>query len=68
MRGSPINDPLHLNKDDMNENLNFYKEACEGKDWQSRKLSELAQNAQEDFYGKWIAEMVRIAKVSCWDL
>lgn len=47
----------------MDENLKYYREACEGKDWQSIKLTELAQRAQEDFYGKWVAEMVRIAKV-----
>lgn len=54
----------------MNKNLMFYKEACLGEDWQSQKLSELAQSAQEDFYGKWIQQMVRIAKVrecSCCD-
>lgn len=47
----------------MNENIKLYREACKGKDWQSIKLTELAQRAQEDFYGRWIQEMSRIAKV-----
>ena len=60
---SPINDPLHLNKGDVNENIKLYREACKGKDWQSIKLTELAQRTQEDFYGRWVEEMTRIAKV-----
>ena len=63
LKSSPINDPLSLNKGDMNENIKLYREACKGKDWQSIKLTELAQRAQEDFYGGWIQEMSRIAKV-----
>jgi hypothetical protein len=60
---SPINDPLHLNKGDVNENIKLYREACKGKDWQSIKLTELAQRTQEDFYGRWVEEMTRVAKV-----
>lgn len=60
---SPINDPLHLDKGDMDQNLKHYREACRGKDWQSIKLTEMAQRTQEDFYGEWVDEMVRIAKV-----
>jgi SAM-dependent methyltransferase len=59
---TPINDPLHLNKGDVNENIKLYREACKGKDWQSIKLTELAQRTQEDFYGRWVEEMTRIAK------
>lgn len=59
----PINDPLHVNKGDMNDNLKFYKQLCQGTDRQSVQLSNMAQRAQEEFYGKWVGEMVRIAKV-----
>lgn len=59
----PINDPLHLYKGDMNQNIAFYKTLCEGDDRQSMKLSKMAQRAQEDFYGEWVGQMVRIAKV-----
>jgi len=48
----------------MNANLQFYRKLCVGKDRQSQKLAEMAQRAQENFYGNWVAEMVRIAKVS----
>lgn len=57
----PIIDPLHFNLT-SEANDKKYAELCEAEDWQSKKLSEMAQGIQNDFYGKWVAEMVRIAK------
>jgi SAM-dependent methyltransferase len=67
---SPLSDPLHLNKS-LYENYDIYEELCEAEEkiqdpvnrWKSIKLSEVAQKLQNNFYGKWVSEMVRIAKV-----
>ena len=63
---SPLLDPLHYQKDDMtlDDTLKIYTDFCASEDQKDQKLAELAQERQEDFYGKWVGEMVRIAKVS----
>lgn len=45
------------------KNYDVYKQLCEASDEKSQKLNELAQEKQNDFYGEWVGEMVRIAKV-----
>ena len=52
-----------MNKGSINDNLKYYKRLCVGKDTYSRNQSEAAQRVQEDFYSKWVVEMIRIAKV-----
>ena len=59
---SPILDPLHLNLNSTDENYEKYTELCRADDWESKKLVELAQEMQQNFYAKWVGEMVRIAK------
>lgn len=70
---SPILDPLNFNTGDIDKNYNHYKKLCNvwknkgnsdnaTDDWKDIKLVELAQEKQEKFYGKWIDEMIRIAK------
>lgn len=68
---SPILDPLNFNTGDIDKNYNRYKKLCkvwksgdrnQTDAWKDVKLVELGQEKQEKFYGRWIAEMVRIAK------
>jgi hypothetical protein len=69
---SPILDPLNFNTGSIDKNYHYYKKLCNvwkqdnhdntTDDWKDIKLVELAQEKQEKFYGKWIAEMIRIAK------
>jgi hypothetical protein len=60
---SPLLDPLHFGKS-TNENYGRYTTICKSDedDWKGEKLNQMAQEAQNDWYGKWIAEMARIAK------
>jgi hypothetical protein len=39
-----------------------YGELCLGQGWKDQKLAEIAQQRNEDFHGKWVAEMARIAR------
>ena len=58
---STLLDPLDL-KNGVKENYQEYEAICEGKIWQDQKLAEVAQQRQRDWFGKWVSEMVRIAK------
>ena len=44
------------------ENYQKYEEICEGDSWEEQKLKEVAQQRQNDWYGVWVSEMIRIAK------
>lgn len=44
------------------ENYAIYEEICEGPSWEDQKLKEVAQQRQNDWYGIWVKEMIRIAK------
>jgi hypothetical protein len=60
----PIVDPLSFNQTDLNpywRNHGRYGELCKEKGWKDQKLAEIAQQKNEDFFGKWVAEMARIA-------
>jgi len=59
---SPLSDPLHYNKPKLDDNYDIYTKLCDANDENSMKLAALAQEKQEDFYGQWVGEMVRIAK------
>ena len=52
-----------MNYTDLDKMYEVYKDLCESTFWKDQKLVELGQEKQNNFYGKWIAEMVRIAKV-----
>lgn len=54
-------DPLDLNKG-VKEDYEFYETICKEEIWQDKKLAEVAQKRQEDWFRTWIGEMVRIAK------
>ena len=72
---SPLFDPLQLNYD-VDENYHHYGRLCREAEraesqndpdvleehWQGIKLRDLAQKLQNDWYGQWVGEMVRIAK------
>ena len=55
---SPLLDPLHLNHSTTDEKFVQYNAYCEQKD----ALSQVAQELQNDWYGAWVGEMIRIAK------
>eukprot|EP01083_Nonionella_stella_P000472 1339_1 len=57
----PMHDPLGLNKTDR-ANYKEYSRMCKSKDAEVKKLSDQSQKKQNDFYGVWVGEMVRIAK------
>jgi hypothetical protein len=38
------------------------REICQRADWKSQMLYQLAQDRQEALYGRWVSEMIRIAK------
>ena len=64
---SPLLDPLGFETGDVDDDYLEYKRLCEASkkkdaDWKDIKLLVLAQEKQENFYGKWVAEMVRISK------
>lgn len=58
---SPLLDPLHFNLE-SDENYKKLATLCESNDRQSQAQSDMGQELQDNFYGKWVAEMVRIAK------
>ena len=66
---SPLFDPLHLNQSTTDENFVQYNAYCEQRQVSDRvgttatsTLAEQAQQLQNDWYGKWVGEMIRIAK------
>jgi hypothetical protein len=61
---SPIRDPLHYDRQSGNANYYLYRKLCEAdpSDTHSRALLAKSQQIQNDWYGKWAAEMIRIAK------
>ena len=61
---SPLLNPLGLSHADPDDDVytELCKQAKEEKNWKEKTLSQLAQEKQNDFYGKWVGEMVRIAK------
>jgi SAM-dependent methyltransferase len=56
---SPLFDPLHLNHSTTDENFVQYNSYCEQEDASFRHA---AQQRQNDWYGSWVGEMIRIAK------
>ncbi|CAB9498022.1 expressed unknown protein [Seminavis robusta] len=58
---STLLDPLGIEKG-VKENYQYYESICEGESWQDQKLKEVAQQRQNDWFGTWVSEMVRIAK------
>ena len=63
---SPLFDPLQLNQSTTDENFVQYNAYCEQNQQNdkgdSATLAEQAQQVQNDWYGKWVGEMIRIAK------
>eukprot|EP00978_Attheya_sp_CCMP212_P048156 scaffold479533_cov130-Attheya_sp.AAC.1 len=61
----PTIDPLNLMDiapKSMKNHKQMFKSLCKSDDWTAKKLVELDQRAQEDWYASWVSEMVRIAK------
>lgn len=61
----PIGNPLHFDqpdKDPFQINHGRYHELCEGSGWRDVTLRDIAQLRQEEFFAKWVGEMIRIAK------
>lgn len=61
---SPMLDPLKFGLS-TTENFDRYTALCKSdpaEQWAEATLNEIAQNRQNDWYGKWVAEMARIAK------
>lgn len=50
-----IDDPLHLGDFEADD-------ICDKESWAEKKISELYQKAQNDWYAAWTGEMIRIAK------
>jgi len=50
------------NNDSQKDLDRKYKELCKAKDDEGMKQNRLAQQRQNDWYGHWVAEMVKIAK------
>ena len=46
----------------VEENYKYYETICVGETWEDKKLREVAQQRQSDWFGVWVSEMVRIAK------
>lgn len=59
---STLLDPLEFNTGNTLQNFKRYDEVCRSIQWRDVRLAELAQEKQDNWYGKWIAEMVRITK------
>lgn len=62
---SPIVNPLQFDQAGTAYTINQgrYNAMCDSTDdWRDQKLVEIAQERNEDFYGKWVSEMIRIAK------
>jgi len=57
----PIINPLQLDMPAKDKDRK-YIELCEAKDEEGMKQNRLAQQRQNDWYGHWVAEMVKIAK------
>lgn len=62
----PLDDPLDIGK--SVEHSRKYEELCsiaqldQSSDWYKMKLANLAQEIQEEWYGLWVSELVRITK------
>lgn len=61
---STLLDPLNIDMG-VKDNYQYYESICEGETWQDKKLKDIAQQRQEDWFGQWVSEMVRIAKPGC---
>lgn len=59
-----MKDPLNLGNN-LTANNEKYLSICTADDWEGQKLSELAQQTQEEWYGKYVKEMARMAKPGC---
>jgi hypothetical protein len=61
---STLLDPLNFNMNDIDANYRLYEHLCAVKKnaWEAEKLVEIMQERQEDWFGLWVSEMVRIAK------
>lgn len=59
---SPLFNPLSLNGTSTDDNFAQYAAFCEGKTEGDVELAERAQNHQNDWYAKWVGQMIRIAK------
>ena len=62
---TPLSDPLGLQLTDQEELMGRYTAMCEAHYDNNTALmeqNELAQKAQEEWYAKWVGEMIRIAK------
>lgn len=46
----------------LKEDFDRYEKLCEEATWQDKTLNEIAQQRQNDWFGVWVGEMVRIAK------
>jgi hypothetical protein len=62
---SPLADPIHFELPGKNDNDKAYQELCESNssDWKGLRLNAMAQERQNDWYGVWVGEMARIAKL-----
>jgi hypothetical protein len=59
---TPSMDPLHFNGT-IDDNYNRLTKICRAKgDPEQVKLAVKAQGSQDDWYGQWVGEMIRIAK------
>jgi hypothetical protein len=61
---SPLNDPLNFGLE-SDVNYDRYETLCESsseEEWAEAALNEVAQSRQNEWYGRWVAEMARIAK------
>ena len=63
---SPLLDPLELELGSINANFVKYQRLCRAAkkeaNWKEKKLILMGQEKQNNFYGKWVSEMVRIAR------
>jgi len=61
---SPIINPLGFTSPSQDENYASYRKLCQATedDREKIQLRDTAQRIQNDWYGKWVGEMVRIAK------
>jgi hypothetical protein len=61
---SPLLDPLNFDLGEYRLMEPLYLELCDSapSDWKGIRLNAVAQQLQNDWYGKWIAQMTRIAK------
>ena len=60
---NPLLDPLGFGLS-LEENTGLNREVCRSKkdDWKGQRLIGIMQERQNDWYGKWVKEMIRIAK------